>query len=641
MAARYSRMRRGIPSDRTSAFLIVAAGAIATATITAVCIVSGAAFPDPDPGLLPASIPFTSTVRTAEALAIHATRQLLTLLAIIGWGTLIVGLVAVLALWADHAARVRGDIAVHRAVGASRRTLLGGALTEGLRLAIPAIILGLGLGLVASWLVGQPWAASWDGVGSALGPAVATVLLTIVLGACFPNWSLGSRRVVEADEAPSPLGFASAQLAVSLSLLVAGAIVIRQTRTLTSPERANGPDPTSLIHRVVSDGASPLDLAGLVDQSGAGGPPLSLTQPWGHLGLGAVDELVTECGQCFVGGIFLRFRPLRATYLTASADTFQATSLTLVEGRGFTNQDRIGAPPVAVVNTYLARRYFENGQPGGRAIFLGGNFGGPRYLVVGVVDDRRPIGVGGGEQPLETIYLSSLQHPGPTAEALAPPGTALKVPGGMRIVATETGADLVRRAITPLRWFGGWFVATGLIALLLAMSGTAALMMIWVHSLRSELALRRAVGARQRDVVAVILGGSIRTGLTGLAVAVTTFGPMLWPNLDLVVPGALLAARFARPRGASDGCCRLARLGRPDRPLAPGHPHRNVVEPVTDVRRFAVPFDPATSPAAPKPESQCRLSRRFESPIRSITGRERNLAQGRVLAAPRPSNCDG
>ena len=533
-------MRRGIAPDRTTAFLIVAAGAIAMATITAVCVVSGTDFPDRDLGLLPASIPFTSTVRTAEALAEHATRQLLTLLAVIGWGTLIVGLVVVLALWADQAARIRFELGVHRAVGASRRTLLGSAAAGGLRLAVAAVLVGMGVGLVVSRLIGRPWAASWDGVGSALGPALATVLLIIVLGACFPNWSLGSGRVLEADEAPSPLGFAAAQLGVSLSLLVAGAIVIRQTRALTSADQAHGTNPTSLIHQIVSEDTAPLDLAGLVDQSGPGGPPLSLTQPGGHLGLGAVDELVTECGQCFVGGIFLRFRPLRATYLTASADTFHAIRLTLIEGRGFTNQDRVGAPPVAVVNTYLARRYFENGQALGRAIFLGGNFGGPRYQVVGVVDDQRPIGLGGGEQPLEAIYLSSLQHPGPTAEVLAPLGTALRLPGGTRIVATETGADLIRRAIKPLRWFGGWFVATGLTALLLAVGGTAALMMIWVQSLRSELALRRAVGARQRDVVAVILGGSIRTGLTGVAVALTTFGPMLWPNLDLVVPGAPL-----------------------------------------------------------------------------------------------------
>ncbi|MFN0181206.1 MAG: ABC transporter permease [Gemmatimonadales bacterium] len=532
-------MRPGLLTDRGSARWIAASSAIATAAITAVLVAARTSSPSSNSDLLPRSVPFSSAVMTVEALAERAASQLFALLAVVGWGALVVGLVAALAIAADHAARARFEVAIHRAVGASRRVLLTGALAEGLGLAIVALLVGVAVGTAVGRLAGSPWVPTWRGFASALIPVAATVVGTLVLGACFPLWAARTRRTVAVDEEPSPLGFASAQLGMSLAVLIAGAVVIDRTRAITA-ERSGQLEPAGTVYRLASEDGSPLDPGSIGELVGVSGRPPSITLPGGHLGLGAVDELITECGQCLVGGIFLRFRPLRATYLTASADTFEARGLTITDGRAFTDRDRPGGPPVAIVNTYLARRYFENGQPLGRSVFLGGKMGGPRYQVVGVVDDRRGLGLGGGEQPLESVYLSSLQHPGPVAEVVLAAGATLRPSSAIRVVGSETTAQMVERATSPMRWFGRWFMAIGAVALLLAIAGTAALMALWVRSLRAELALRRAVGARRRDLVFTVGGGAMRTGLTGVGVAITVFGPMLWPNLDLVVPGASL-----------------------------------------------------------------------------------------------------
>jgi hypothetical protein len=530
-------MRRGVIADRASRFLILIASAAATAAVTAILVASRVVPFPAGRDQLPATIPFGSTVETAAILANRATDQLLAWLAVIGWGTLALGLVTTLSLWADRAARGRFEIAIHRAVGASRRTLVRGALTEGSALAATALVLGIAVGGLLGVSLAGPWPHAWHGLVSRLAFVGPTVAGTVLLGALFPLWTARSRRTVALDEAPAPLGIAAVQLGASLALLVAGWMVVDRGRLVTAASRPRGLDSAAVVYHLAATDHSPLDLGTLVDRLHRDGRHISVTGPGGHLGLGPVDEMITDCGQCYVGGIFLKWRPLRAGYLTASADTFEARGLTILEGRGFSDQDRIGAPPVAVVNRYLASRYFQDGRPLGRVIFLGGTMRGPGYRVIGVVDDPRPIGLGGGEQPLETVYLSSLQHPAPAAEVVLPPGESLPTPVAGRITRRETGAGLVARAMAPMRWFGQWFLLEGTFALCLAVAGTAALMLLWVRSLRFEFAVRRAVGARQRDILGLVARRSVRTGLTGTGIALAFFGPAIWPELASIVPG--------------------------------------------------------------------------------------------------------
>jgi ABC-type antimicrobial peptide transport system permease subunit len=65
---------------------------------------------------------------------------------------------------------------------------------------------------------------------------------------------------------------------------------------------------------------------------------------------------------------------------------------------------------------------------------------------------------------------------------------------------------------------------------------TFVLMRLWVRSLRPELGLRRAAGARRLDLFRYILLRAMLTGLAGVGIALW-FGPALWDSLPEMVAG--------------------------------------------------------------------------------------------------------
>ncbi len=519
-----------LSTRRHALTLIVATGAVALAVLIAVSMGSLAPAPMPgvDGGLL-----WHPSARDATALQSAAVSELLGWLRVAGWSALAVGVVSVLALFGHLAGAVGAELVIHRAVGASRRALVGRSLMGGLGLAVVTIAVGTVAGLIAAGGAFGSWpgpAPSWH-----WGATVPLVLLSmaVVAGSLFPLTGLRTRRLAEPPAAVPPLTIPALQLGLALAITVAGAMVVRRVGDTI----AAGPDGRLaggwLV--TVSSNEPGLDRRAasydsLLRQFGADGTTLaSLTNAGGHLGLGTVDRLVTDCGQCYVGGIFLKWRDLDAGYHTVSADTFDAKGFKVVEGRAFKATDRIGSRPVAVVNVHLARRYFEEGRAIGRDVFLGGRLGGTPYRVIGVVDDGLPAGLGAGQGPLEQIYLSSLQHPSRTMEIWVG-GTS--EPSG----AIPYRAYLERQRAV-VRWFGRWFAIEGAMALLLGAIGTGALLWLWVRALRPELGIRRAVGAPRWRVVAEVLGPAAKTGLGGAVAGVIFFGPVLWPEMSRIVTG--------------------------------------------------------------------------------------------------------
>jgi hypothetical protein len=236
-----------------------------------------------------------------------------------------------------------------------------------------------------------------------------------------------------------------------------------------------------------------------------------------------------------------------ATYQFVSADTFRLLGVHLVAGRGITAADGPGAPRVAVVSRSLAVREFEGGKPIGRRI-RAGDGGAGWSTVVGVVDDPRPVGLGGALQPRYTVYLSVLQHPPRSAELLvraprrrelsrdvrpvlqAALGSRTPVPAGQR----ESSRRVADTA--PLVWFGRAFAMEGWAMLGMAVIGAFALMNLWVRSLLGELGVRRAVGARRRDLLRFVLVRALGVGVAGVAAGLW-FGWPLWGELSRAAPG--------------------------------------------------------------------------------------------------------
>ena len=108
---------------------------------------------------------------------------------------------------------------------------------------------------------------------------------------------------------------------------------------------------------------------------------------------------------------------LPTAYLTlASPGYFEAMGIPLVVGRALNEQDRFGAQDVAVVNQAAARRYFGGENPVGKRFRIGGasEEGPPEegdwIEVVGMVGDTQNRGLDVRPQP--EIYGSTHQVPG-------------------------------------------------------------------------------------------------------------------------------------------------------------------------------------------------------------------------------------
>ncbi|HEY6828757.1 MAG TPA: ABC transporter permease, partial [Gemmatimonadaceae bacterium] len=100
-----------------------------------------------------------------------------------------------------------------------------------------------------------------------------------------------------------------------------------------------------------------------------------------------------------------------ANYQMVSGGYFKAMGIPLLSGRLIDDNDREGAPEVALINAALAKKQFPNENPIGKAIEFGNIDGDLTPLtVVGVVGDTREQDL--AADPPGTIYVSYRQRPG-------------------------------------------------------------------------------------------------------------------------------------------------------------------------------------------------------------------------------------
>ncbi|MGE3614874.1 MAG: ABC transporter permease [Gemmatimonadales bacterium] len=531
-------MRPGHLVDRTASTLVGLATAVAVAATVLLASVRPGPAASPAGLDLAPTIPVTGALRSVAGQTADAGARLVLWLATVGWGVLALGLITALALATDRAARLRPAVAIHRAVGAARGTLFRTALRDGLGLALASVAAGGAVGVGLSRWVGPAWPGAVSAFAAPLAIVAAAVAVILGIAWCFPLLGTTGRDPSFREEAPAPLRIASVQIGAAIAVLVAGATIMRQAAQTLGPATSAGPlAPAAAVFRIAARDGRPLDLDDLLRRNESAPGSLSIAGAGGHLGQGPIDELMTDCGNCYVGGIVLKWRPLQARYLTVSADTFKARGLTVVEGRALGDGDRAGAEPVAVVNVHLARRYFENGRPIGRSIYPAGRLSGQAYRVVGIVEDEGPAGFGAADGPLETVYLSVLQHPAAVAEVVTTDGRTPAFGPRTVVEVRESGAAYLRRAVAPLAWFGRAFAGAGIVALLLALGGTGALLLIWVRSMATEFAIRRATGARRLDLLGLVARQTMSTAAIGVGIALIFFGPAIWPELGAVVPG--------------------------------------------------------------------------------------------------------
>jgi putative ABC transport system permease protein len=228
----------------------------------------------------------------------------------------------------------------------------------------------------------------------------------------------------------------------------------------------------------------------------------------------------------FVTGIDSVARLGRFTYQTATPDYFAAMGTRVVRGRSFTDADGLVAPRVVIISEAMAGTLWPGRNALGRCIRVGAD-SMPCAEVVGIAENavHDPV----KDQPLR-YYLPLGQWPAEGASLVVlrmrgDPGAAAEwvrralqaVMPGQQYVTVQPMAEML--GVQRRSWHVGatMFVAFGVLALVVAAVGLYGVIAYTVGQRMHELGVRIALGARQTDVLQLVMGFGVRVAAAGVA----------------------------------------------------------------------------------------------------------------------------
>ncbi len=232
---------------------------------------------------------------------------------------------------------------------------------------------------------------------------------------------------------------------------------------------------------------------------------------------------------------------LMAEYRTADPGYFRAAGIPLLSGREFSTTDLRSSGKVIILNKTLADRLFQGVDPVGRQIAWTGELlkfigiSGEWRTVVGVVGDTKDGGL--DAKPLPVTFTPFTQGDFPSGGLVIrsdvdPAGLATAARAIVRSIAPDQpienvmSLDAIRdESVGPRRINALLVGAFGLLALVIAAIGIAAVLAFSVSARTNEIGIRMSLGADPRRVQAMILreGGL----LVGLGLLTGVLGSLL------------------------------------------------------------------------------------------------------------------
>jgi len=480
---------------------------------------------------------------------------LYTLMAAVGM-VLLIACANVANLLISRAAVRRREIAIRMAIGASRARLIRQLLTESLLLSSMGAVLGV---LFAHWasrmlvhfLSTSNFAVVLD-LSIDIRVLAFTTAVAIATGILFglaPAWQgtrvdphaamkAHARGVVE-SQAGFSLGkvLVAGQVALSLVLLIGAGLMLKTFAKLATVDTGFDKNRVLLIRVDPRYASVPLDrrlllyqelqqrlaaVPGVRSASFADITPVS----------GSFSSQVVH-----VDGYIAKSRGDSVVWINSISPGFFATMETpFLAGRDFDAHDTLQAPPVAVVNESMARKFFGSPREAlGKTYRQGWNQVSSPIRIVGVVKDAKYRSLRADAEAIAYYPMSQLPPMRWANFLLRAGGPAASLMPGVKAAVDEVNHDITLQFRTLsdqldeslgrerlLAMLSGFF---GALALALAVIGLYGVMSYNVARRRNEIGIRMALGAEQARVLRMVLSEVallIVAGLgLGLAVAVS------------------------------------------------------------------------------------------------------------------------
>ena len=214
----------------------------------------------------------------------------------------------------------------------------------------------------------------------------------------------------------------------------------------------------------------------------------------------------------------------------ASPGYFRTMGIPVKQGRTFDERDRMGSPPVALINETLARQFFAGESPIGKFINIGVMANPLTYEVVGVVGDVRPLTLDSEARPEVFVPLAQTANGSITfivrtskdAGELLPALRAKfwEVDSGQSIYWAATVEDLIGDTLVERRFHLVLLGSFSAIALVLATIGIYGLISFATQQRTNEIGVRMALGASRTEIVRMIVRQGLRLAVPGIALGV-------------------------------------------------------------------------------------------------------------------------
>ena len=504
----------------------------------------GAGPPGPSSGRSILDTGFDVTLLRDAAIG-DVSRRLLILLGAVALVLLIACANAANLLLARATAR-RREMAVRRALGAGRGRLVRQLLTESTLLALAAGVVGVVLSasglhaLLAVWPHALPRTAEIGLDGRVLAFSLALAVLTGVAFGILPAWRASAPGIEQTlrEDAPGATGgrrrlqsmLVVGEVSLALVLLVGAGLLVRSLIRLNNVNP--GFDTRDVLAARIR--LTPARYPAAAQQTLFFENMLATLQA--HPGV----QSATLAGTLPLSGNMFMYafdpRTVRPDYpepimvLRSSAispDYFTTFRIPIRRGRGFTAEDRAGAPPVAVINRATADQLWPGQDPIGKQLTLGGpgRAGGP-MTIVGLIDNLRSASLDATPQP--EIYWPALSGLREMWVALrSSNGRPLQLVGAIRDAVHQADPEqsigevvsleqLIGRQTAARRFNTTLLTIFALLAVGLALVGIYGITAYAVTQRTRELGIRMALGARGGDVVGLLMRESLRRVAAGV-----------------------------------------------------------------------------------------------------------------------------